>query len=168
MQQFDGAAQVLQLAGAAQPWLCLPNSPPCFSPPNPPNLQPCDGAQQLGAHGFGQQLLAIGAAHAGAAGAGQQLLAAGAAQAGAAGAGQQLAAGAAQAGAAGAQQAGFGAGQQLFAGAAHPGAQVLPQLVPQPCLCPRSLPSRPPRVGPQQVVGQQLSQHGGLMSEQRR
>jgi hypothetical protein len=163
VQQLAGAAQVLEQV-LEQHLLCLPNSPP---PKQLPNLRPPqkDGAPQVGAQFVGQQLLATGAAHAGAqaAGAGQQLLAAGAAHAGAqaAGAGQQLLAGAAQAGAqaaAGAQQAGAG---QHVAGAA--------QVLPQPWLCLPSPPNRPHfDAGAQQDDGQHVSQHGGLMSEQRR
>jgi hypothetical protein len=125
--------------------------------PKPRCPQPLEqhfaGAPQLGAQVVGQQLAGAAQAGAHAAGAGQQLLAAGAVHAGA------------QAGA-GAQQAAAGAGQQL-AGAAHAGAQVLVQ---QPLLC---LPNRPNNrpcffAGLQHADGQQVSQHGGLMSEQRR
>jgi len=118
--------------------------------------QQAAGAAQTGAQGAGQQLLAIGAAQTGAQAFGQQAF----------GAGQQLFIGAQQAGAAGAQQA--GAGQQVFgqnAGAAH--------VLQQPPLCPPKSPPCPPNIphfeaGAQQDDGQQVSQHGGLMSEQRR
>jgi len=147
-QLLAGAAQVFgqQVAGAAHE-ACFEKRPPLQRPNfglHPPEKQ-LVGAPQVGAQ-FVAGAHAIGAAQAGAhaAGAGQQLLAAGAAQAGA------------QA-AAGAQQAGFGAGQQV-AGAA--------QVLQLPWLC---MPNSPHfEAGAQQDDGQQVSQHGGLISEQRR
>lgn len=143
--------------------LCFANNPLSKPPPHDFVQQVLAGAHDAaGAAHAGAQL--AGAAQAGAQ-AGAQATA-GAAQAGAQ-AGAQVAAGAAQVAAgaqagaqvaAGAAQAGAQAGAQAAAGAAQAGAQPLPVLQQAP----------PAEEEVQQPVGQQESQHGGLMSEQRR
>ena len=154
--QLAGAAQAgaEQVGAQAEAQLCFANRP--FR--NPPQ------------HGFGQQLDAVAqhvaGAHAGAAHAGAQAGAhagahAGAAQAGAHAGAQAVAGAHAGAAQAGAQVAGPQPPTQFAAGAAHPGVQPLPwQQFDAPPL--------PHAAGAQLFAGQQLSQHGGLMSEQRR